>query len=79
MANTIDLIYLLAHDVDYGPQNRELFQSWVMKHAKLADEAAKKLQPIWSQAHSKPVSFEEARSVSEERFRKILGELNLSR
>ena len=79
LANTIDLIYLLANDVDYGPQNRELFQSWVMKHAKLADEAARKLQPIWSQAHSKPVSFEEARSVSEERFRKILGELNLSR
>jgi propane 2-monooxygenase small subunit len=79
LANTIDLIYLLANDEDYGPQNRELFQNWVMKHAALADAAAKKLQPIWSQAHSKPVSFEEARAVSEERFGKILGELNLSR
>jgi propane monooxygenase small subunit len=79
LANTIDLIFLLANDEDYGPQNRELFQKWIMKHAKLADEAARKLQPIWSQAHSKPVSFEEARAVSEERFRKILGELNLSR
>jgi propane 2-monooxygenase small subunit len=79
LANTIDLVYLLANDEDYGPQNRELFQKWVMKHAALADAAAKKLQPIWSQAHSKPVSFEEARAVSEERFGKILGELNLSR
>lgn len=79
LANTIDLIFLLANDEDHGPANRELFQKWVMKHAKLADEAARKLQPIWSQAHSKPVSFEEARAVSEERFRKILGELNLSR
>jgi propane 2-monooxygenase small subunit len=79
LANTIDLVYLLANDQDYGPQNRELFQKWVMKHAALADAAAKKLQPIWSQAHSKPVSFEEARAVSEERFGKILGELNLSR
>lgn len=79
LANTIDLIYLLANDEEYGAQNRELFQKWVMKHAKLADKAAKQLQPIWSQAHSKPVSFEEARAVSEERFRKILGELNLSR
>ena len=50
-----------------------------MKHATLADKAAKQLQPIWSMAHSKPVSFEEARAVSEERFAKILGELNLSR
>ncbi len=79
LANTIDLIYLLANDEVHGPANRTLFQSWVMKHAKLADKAAKQLQPIWSQAHSKPVSFEEARAVSEERFRKILGELNLSR
>jgi propane 2-monooxygenase small subunit len=79
LANTIDLIYLLANDETYGAQNRDLFQKWVMKHAKLADKAAKQLQPIWSQPHSKPVSFEEARSVSEERFRKILSELNLSR
>ena len=79
LANTIDLIYLLANDEKHGAANRTLFQSWVMKHAKLADKAAKQLQPIWSQAHSKPVSFEEARAVSEERFRKILGELNLSR
>jgi propane 2-monooxygenase small subunit len=79
LANTIDLIYLLANDEKFGAKNRELFQKWVMKHAKLADKAAKQLQPIWSQAHSKPVSFEEARAVSEERFAKILGELNLSR
>jgi propane 2-monooxygenase small subunit len=79
LANAIDLIYLLATDETYGAKNRELFQQWIMKHAKLADKAAKQLQPIWSQAHSKPVSFEEARSVSEERFRKILSELNLSR
>jgi propane 2-monooxygenase small subunit len=79
LANTIDLIYLLANDEKFGKQNRTLFQSWVMKHAALADKAAKSLQPIWSQAHAKPVSFDEARAVSEERFRKILGELNLSR
>jgi propane 2-monooxygenase small subunit len=79
LANTIDLIYLLANDEKHGAANRKLFQGWVMKHAKLADKAAKQLQPIWSMPHSKPVSFEEARSVSEERFRKILGELNLSR
>lgn len=79
LANAIDLIYLLANDEDYGPQNRELFQKWVMKHAALADKASKMLQPIWSQAHAKPISFEEARAVSEERFGKILGELNLSR
>ena len=79
LANTIDLIWLLANDEVFGPQNRALFQGWVIKHAALADRAAKLLQPIWSKPHSKPVSFEEARAVSEERFAKILGELNLSR
>jgi propane 2-monooxygenase small subunit len=79
LANTIDLIWLLANDPEFGPQNRALFQKWVTKHAELAEKAAKMLQPIWSQAHSKPVSFRDAHAVSEERFGKILGELNLSR
>jgi propane 2-monooxygenase small subunit len=79
LANTIDLIYLLVNDEAFGAQNRTLFQSWVKKHAALAEKAARNLQPIWSQAHAKPVSFDEARAVSEERFAKILGELNLSR
>lgn len=79
LANTIDLIYLLVNDEKFGAQNRTLFQSWVKKHSALAEKAARNLQPIWSQAHAKPVSFDEARAVSEERFAKILGELNLSR
>lgn len=79
LANTIDLIYLLVNDEKFGAQNRTLFQSWVKKHAALAEKAARNMQPIWSQAHAKPVSFDEARAVSEERFAKILGELNLSR
>ena len=79
LANTIDLIYLLVNDEVFGAQNRTLFQSWVKKHAALAEKAARNMQPIWSQAHAKPVSFDEARTVSEERFAKILGELNLSR
>ncbi len=79
LANTIDLIYLLVNDETHGAANRALFQGWVKKHAALADKAAKQLQPIWSQAHAKPVSFAEAQAVSAERFAKILGELNLSR
>lgn len=79
LANTIDLIYLLANDDEHGAANRQLFQGWIMKHAALADKASKSLQPIWSQAHAKPVSYDEARAVSEERFGKILAELNLSR
>jgi propane monooxygenase small subunit len=79
LANTIDLIHLLVTDEKFGTSNQTLFQGWVKKHAALAEKAAKLLQPLWSMPHSKPISFDEARIVSEERFAKILGEINLTR
>ncbi len=79
LANTIDLMYLLAHDEQYGRENRALFEGWVKTHGALADKAAAGLQPIWSQPHSKPVSFEHVRTVSHERIAQILGELGISR
>ncbi|MBF9035865.1 toluene hydroxylase [Rhodobacterales bacterium HKCCE2091] len=79
LANTIDLIYLLVNDETHAKENRAVFQAWLSKHADLADKAAAALQPIWSQPHSKPVSFEQVKTVSHERFAQILGELGLSR
>jgi propane monooxygenase small subunit len=79
LANTIDLIYLLANDEKHGAANRRLFQGWVNKHGALADKAALGLQPIWSMPHSKPISFPDVRAQSEERIGQILGELGLTR
>ncbi|GMG83117.1 aromatic/alkene monooxygenase hydroxylase subunit beta [Paralimibaculum aggregatum] len=79
LANTIDLMYLLANDEKHGAENRALFQTWLRLHGELADKAAASLQPIWSQPHSKPISFEDARAVSQERIGHIVGELGLSR
>ena len=79
LANTIDLIYMLANDEHHAKHNRGLFQSWIKKHGDLADKAAAALQPIWSQPHSKPVSFTDVRAVSHERVDQILGELGLHR
>ncbi|PBC01374.1 aromatic/alkene monooxygenase hydroxylase subunit beta [Mesorhizobium sp. WSM3860] len=79
LANTIDLIYVLAHDEKHGAANKKLFQGWVNKHGALADKAATGLQPIWSMPHSKPVSFTDVHAQSEERIGKILGELGLKR
>lgn len=79
LANTIDLMHLLANDAEHADHNRKLLQSWVKKHRALADKAAAALQPIWSQPHSKPVSFEDVRAVSHERVAQILGELGLNR
>jgi len=77
LANTIDLIYLLANDETYGNENRALFTSWIKKHGALANKAAMGLQPIWSQPHTKPVSFDDVRAQSHERVKQILSELGL--
>ncbi len=77
LANTVDLIYLLANDGKYGPENRALFQGWLARHGELAEQAATGLQPLWSKPHSKPLSFQEARAKSRERLGQILGELGL--
>lgn len=79
LANTIDLMYLLANDNSYGDYNKKIFQGWLAKHGALADKAAKGLQPIWSMPHSKPVSFADVQAQSQERVGKILGELDLKR
>lgn len=79
LANTIDLIYLLANDSEHGGQNRKVFQSWLSKHGALADKAAQGLQPIWSMPHSKPVSFADVQAKSQERIGAILSELDLKR
>ncbi|AGT10899.1 ferritin family protein [Paracoccus aminophilus] len=79
LANTIDLIWLLAHDEKHGEHNRALFHGWVKKYGDLADKAAAALQPIWSQPHSKPVSFADAQAASHERLAHILSEIGMSR
>jgi len=79
LANTIDLMHILANDEKHGAANRKLFQGWVKKHGALADKAATGLQPIWSMPHSKPVAFADVRAKSEERIGQILGELGLKR
>lgn len=78
LANTIDLMHLLVTDNQHGAHNKKLFQGWVNKHVALANKAAAGLQPIWSQPHSKPVQYADARAQSVERIKKILGELGLT-
>jgi propane 2-monooxygenase small subunit len=78
LANTVDLMHLLVTDPQHAAHNKSLFQTWLSKHVKLANKAAAGLQPIWSQPHTKPIQFADARSQSEERITKILGELGLN-
>ena len=77
LANTVDLFHLLLTDKEHAAHNKALFSGWIEKHSALADKAAIGLQPIWSQPHSKPISFSDSQEKSNERFAKIKGELGL--
>ncbi len=78
LANAIDFAFMLVNDAEHGAENRKLFDGWLGKHRALADKAAAGLQPIWSQPHSKPLSYDDARATSMERLEHIFGELGLS-
>ena len=78
LANTVDLIYLLANDGNYGPREPRAVPG-LARQARRARRSRRPtgLQPLWSKPHSKPLSFQEARAKSHERFGQILGELGL--
>ncbi len=77
LANSIDLFHLLITDEKHAAHNKKLFAGWIKKYSALAKKAATGLQPIWSQPHSKPISFSDAQAQSVERYEKIKGELGL--
>ncbi|WP_289016088.1 aromatic/alkene monooxygenase hydroxylase subunit beta [uncultured Methylobacterium sp.] len=77
LANAIDLFHVLVTDSVHAEHNKALFRSWTDRHVTLARKAATDLQPIWSQPHSKPAQFADAKAQSTERVTKILGELGL--
>lgn len=57
LANTVELLTVLANDETYGTENRAIFQSWLTAHGGRALAAARQLQPIWSQPINKRAQF----------------------
>ena len=60
LANAVELFSMLAQDQQYGEANRQQFAIWAQAHGKLAMEAARLLQPIWSQPRVKAIQFNTA-------------------
>jgi propane monooxygenase small subunit len=72
------LFALLVGDQQHGVENRARLQRWVDAWAPLSVQAARGLQPVWSQVSEKVVRFEESFERSRTRFEGFLGELGLS-
>ena len=71
------LFKLLVEDAEHGGENRSLLQQWVDKWTPLTADAARSLQPVWSQAPEKVVRFEDSFASAQARFEGFLDELSL--
>jgi propane monooxygenase small subunit len=78
LANAIELFYILGEDDTHGAENKKVMQGWADKYVALCQEAALQLQPIWSKARVKPVTYIDAIAAAENRFQKISAELGIS-
>jgi propane 2-monooxygenase small subunit len=77
LANTVELFSMLTQDQLHGEANRQLFLGWAQTHGKLAMDAAKLLQPIWSLPRVKVAQFNDALDLAKNRLRAITAEIGI--
>jgi len=74
---TIACFAPLNQDKEFADHNRQLMQGWLANWVPQALEAARTMQPLWSQADHKPPRFEDALDRAKSRFAGICRDLNL--
>jgi propane 2-monooxygenase small subunit len=75
LANTVELFQILLHDPIEAEHNRGIVRGWLQKHLLLCTEAAKQLQPIWSQPRVKVTSFADSYAAAKNRVENILSQI----
>ena len=71
------LFPMLADDDEHGDANKATMQGWLDEYTPQAVNAARNLQPIWSQLSEKVVRFEDSFDRSRARFESLLGDIGL--
>jgi propane monooxygenase small subunit len=71
------LFELLVNDPEHGDANRALLQGWLATWVPVSVDAARRLQPVWSQVSEKVLSFEDSFDGAKARFGELLAELGL--
>ena len=64
-------------DREFADHNKEIMNGWLATWVPQCLEAARALQPLWSQPDSKPPRFEDSLDRAKNRFTGILSELGL--
>ncbi|RKQ88301.1 propane monooxygenase small subunit [Solirubrobacter pauli] len=72
------LFRMLTDDAEHGAANREVLNGWLAEWNAVAENAARTLQPIWSQISEKVVRFEDSLERSQTRQRALLEDIGLA-
>jgi propane monooxygenase small subunit len=72
------LFSMLANDEKFGVENRQTMQAWLDNWGPVSLEAARGLQPVWSQPGEKVIRFEDSLDRTRQRLHEVLEELNLN-
>ena len=73
------LFRMLADDPEHGAANKATMQGWLDEYTPKAVNAARNLQPIWSQLSEKVVRFEDSFDRSRPRFEELCSATSASR
>jgi propane monooxygenase small subunit len=71
------MFVLLTNDREFADHNKAKLQQWLAHWVPRSIEAARRLQPLWSQSDAKPHRFEDGLDRSKSRFAGILSDLGL--
>jgi propane monooxygenase small subunit len=72
------LFRMLTDDEANGDANRKTMEGWLETYVPQAVNAARNLQPIWSQPSEKIVRFEDSFDRSQERFESLLTDIGIT-
>jgi propane monooxygenase small subunit len=67
----------LAQDREFADRNKDIMNGWVRNWVPQCLEAARQMQPLWSQPDAKPPRFEDSLDAAKSRFSAILTDLGL--
>jgi propane 2-monooxygenase small subunit len=67
----------LVQDREFADHNKQLMNGWLSHWVPQALEAARTMQPLWSQPDAKPPRFEDSLDRAKNRFAGILNDLGL--
>jgi propane 2-monooxygenase small subunit len=71
------LFGMLTADEQYGEENKATLEGWLANWTSVSVEAARNLQPIWSQPAEKAIRFEDSMERSGQRFGDLLSDIGL--